>query len=257
MGIEGPGFGGKDGRARVTAITPDLLLHAYAMGVFPMAEGRDDPTVHWVDPRLRGVIPLDGFHMSRSLAKVIRQGRFSVTTDRDFAGVVQGCADRPETWINDEIFNLYNSLQAMGRAHSLEVWQEGQLVGGVYGVTLGAAFFGESMFSRATDASKVALAYLVHRLRAGGFTLFDTQFLTPHLASLGAVEISRAAYHKRLKAALQAQAQFNPPGYQPLSSSVAAASSGASPSGAAASSGASSTSGSARSGTSQRSTQTS
>lgn len=244
------------------SLTPALLLKAYAMGVFPMAEGRDDPKVHWIDPRLRGVIPLDGFHVSRSLSKVIRQGRFSVTTDQDFAGVVAGCADRPETWINAEIFSLYNSLHRMGQAHSLEVWQEDRLVGGVYGVTLGAAFFGESMFSRVTDASKLALAYLVHRLRAGGFTLFDTQFLTPHLASLGAVEISRTDYHQRLNAALQGQGQFNPPGYQPLPSSVAASSagvspSGVSPSGTAASSGTSSTSGKARSGTSQRSTQTS
>ena len=236
-------------------ITPDLLLSAYAMGVFPMAESRDDPTVHWIDPRRRGVIPLDGFHVSRSLAKVIRTGQFHVTTDRDFAGVVRGCADRPETWINDEIFRLYNALHSMGRAHSLEVWQGDHLVGGVYGVTLGAAFFGESMFSRVTDASKLALAFLVHRLRAGGFALFDTQFLTPHLASLGAVEIARAEYHKRLAAALTQEASFDPPGYQPPS--VLPASSGASPSGAAASSGGSSTSGSASSGTSQLSTQTS
>ena len=238
-------------------ITPDLLLKAYAMGVFPMAEGRDDPVVHWVDPRRRGVFPLEGFHISRSLAKVIRQGRFSVTTDRDFAGVVRACADRPETWINDEIFSLYTALHAMGRAHSLEVWQGDQLVGGVYGVVLGAAFFGESMFSRTTDASKLALAYLIHRLRAGGFTLFDTQFLTPHLASLGAIEIPRSAYHKRLEAALHATAEFNPAGYQPLPSSVAAPASGAGSSGAMGSSGASSISGSARSGTSQRNTQTS
>ena len=237
-------------------ITPELLLQAYAMGVFPMAEGRDDPVVHWVDPRLRGIFPLDGFHISRSLAKLIRQGRFTITTDRDFAGVVRGCADRAETWINEEIFNLYNALHETGHAHSLEVWQDGRLVGGVYGVVLGAAFFGESMFSRETGASKVALAWLVHRLRAGGFQLFDTQFLTPHLASLGAVEIPRAAYHKRLRAALAAEAAFNPPHYQPLPSCVAA-SSGAAPSGATASSGASSTDGKARSGTSQRSTQTS
>lgn len=238
-------------------ITPDLLLKAYAMGVFPMAEGREDPVVHWVDPRRRGVFPLDGFHISRSLAKVIRQGRFSVTTDRDFAGVVRACADRPETWINEEIFSLYSALHTKGRAHSLEVWQDDRLVGGVYGVILGAAFFGESMFSRATDTSKVALAYLIHRLRAGGFTLFDTQFLTPHLASLGAIEIPRLTYHKRLQAALQGTAQFDPAGYQPLPSSVASPASGAESSEGTVSSGASSTSGSAKSGTSQRSTQTS
>lgn len=232
-------------------LTPELLLQAYATGIFPMAESRDGDTIHWVDPRHRGVVPLEGFHISRSLARTIRRRLFQITTDRDFAGVVAGCADRPETWINEEIFSLYMGLHAMGRAHSLEVWQGGALVGGVYGVTLGAAFFGESMFSRMTDASKVALAYLVHRLRAGGFTLFDTQFLTPHLASLGAIEISRRDYLRRLEAALQGQGQFNPPGYQPLPSSVASPSAGAS------SSGASSTSGSTRSGTSQRSTQTS
>ena len=244
----------------MTKVTPDLLLRAYAMGVFPMAEARDSAEVHWVDPRLRGILPLDGFHISRSLARTIRQGTFAVTTDQDFAGVVTACADRPETWINPEIFVLYSALHQMGHAHSLEVWEGSALVGGVYGVVLGAAFFGESMFSHRTDASKLALAYLVHRLRAGGFRLFDTQFLTPHLASLGAVEITRAAYHRQLRVALAATASFDPPGYKPLSPSVAAASpsSGASPSGAAASSGGgSATSGSDSSGTSQRSTQTS
>jgi leucyl/phenylalanyl-tRNA---protein transferase len=236
----------------MSQITPEILLRAYAMGIFPMAQTRDDPEIHWVDPRRRGVIEFDRFHISKSLAKSIRQGRFTITTDRDFAGVVAGCADRDETWINAEIFALYAALHGAGQAHSLEVWDGQALVGGVYGVTLGGAFFGESMFSRATDASKVALAWLVHRLRAGGFTLFDTQFLTPHLASLGAVEIPRAAYHQRLEQALTVKATFNPPGYQPLSSSVA------SPSGAASSSaGMSSTSGSARSGTSQRKIQTS
>lgn len=239
----------------MTQLTPEILLDAYAMGVFPMAESRDTPEIHWIDPRRRGVFELEGFHISRSLAKTIRQGRFTVTTDRDFAGVVRGCADRPETWINAEIFQLYSDLHAMGRAHSLEVWEGAELVGGVYGVVLGGAFFGESMFSRRTDASKLALAYLIHRLRAGCFALFDTQFLTPHLASLGAVEISRAAYQRRLAQALEIKASFNPAGYQPLPSSVASA--GASPSGTASSSGTSSTSGSARSGTSQRITQTS
>ena len=241
------------------AITPEFLLQAYAMGVFPMAETRDSDDIHWVDPRLRGVIPLDGFHLSRSLARSIRQGGFTITTDRDFAGVVTACADRPETWINDRIFKLYKALHSMDRAHSLEVWQGGLLVGGVYGVALGAAFFGESMFSRVTDGSKIALAYLVHRLRAGGFTLLDTQFLTSHLASLGAVEIPRAAYRAKLAAALKTAATFTPPGYHPPSVLPASsgASSGATPSGEAASSGTSSTSGKARSGTSQRKTQTS
>lgn len=236
-------------------ITPELLLRAYAMGVFPMAEARDSTDIQWVEPRRRGVFPLNGFHISRSLAKVIRAGDYQISIDRDFAGVVQACADRPETWINDEIFCLYNALFDMGHAHSLEVWDKDDLIGGVYGVVLGAAFFGESMFSRRPNASKIALAWLVHRLRAGGFQLFDTQFLTPHLASLGAVEITRMQYQRQLVAALPLPASFTPAGYQPLSSDVA--SSGASPSGAASSSGTSSTSGKASSGTSQRSTQTS
>jgi leucyl/phenylalanyl-tRNA--protein transferase len=229
------------------AITPEILLRAYAMGVFPMAESRDTPEIRWIDPRLRGVFDLDRFHISRRLAALIRQDRYDITINHDFSGVVQACAARPDTWINAEIFSLYRALHAAGFAHSLEVWQNGALVGGVYGVTLGAAFFGESMFSTRPNTSKLALAYLVHRLRAGGFTLFDTQFLTPHLASLGAVEIKRADYRRRLEKSLQLQARFAPPEYQPLPSSVAAPSSA----------GASSTSGSTRSGTSQRSTQTS
>ncbi len=190
------------------ALTPEILLQAYASGVFPMAEGRDDPTVFWVDPKRRGIIPLDGFHISRSLARRIRRADFEVSVNRDFAGVVAACADRAETWINRTIFDLYADLHAAGLAHSLEVWQGGRLAGGVYGVTLGRAFFGESMFSRTTDASKIALAYLVDRLRETGFQLFDTQFITPHLASLGAIEISRADYHARLDAALRGRANF-------------------------------------------------
>ncbi|MBI1416488.1 MAG: leucyl/phenylalanyl-tRNA--protein transferase [Limimaricola sp.] len=201
-------------------LTPELLLRAYAMGVFPMSEARDDPDVFWVDPKRRGVFPLDRFHISRSLAKRIRQERFRVTFDTAFADVVRGCADRPETWINDTIFALYTSLHAQGHAHSVEVWEGDNLVGGVYGVVIGAAFFGESMFSRATDASKVALAYLVDRLRAGGFTLFDTQFLTPHLASLGAVEIPRGAYHARLSTALSRRAAFHAQGPVPSGQGV-------------------------------------
>ncbi len=231
----------------MTQITPDILLRGYAKGVFPMAEGRDDAEIHWVDPRRRGIFPLGNFHISRSLAAHIRQQTFTVRTDSDFAGVLAGCADRPETWINAEITALYLALHDMGRAHSLEVWSGDDLIGGVYGVTLGAAFFGESMFSRRPNASKTALAYLMHRLQAGGFTLFDTQFLTPHLASLGAVEITRAEYQRRLATALTQSAVFDPPGYQP---SVG----GASASGTASSAGAS---GSARSPISQRSTQTS
>lgn len=204
-------------------ITPDILLRAYAMGIFPMADGRDDPEIHWIDPRLRGIMPLNGFHLSRSLARRIRQGGFQVTADRDFTGVVEACAMREETWISHRIQTLYEALHKLGHAHSLEVWDGEVLIGGVYGVTLGAAFFGESMFSRRTDASKIALAYAVHRLNAGGFRLFDTQFLTPHLASLGGVEIPRAEYHERLADALAHRADFAPTGYPPSPSVVASA----------------------------------
>ena len=189
-------------------LTPDLLMRAYGMGVFPMAEHRDDPEIFWVDPIRRGVIPLDRFHISRSLARAIRREDYSVTLNHDFAGVVEGCADRTETWINGEILRLYMALHARGEAHSLEIWHEHRLVGGVYGVTLGAAFFGESMFSRRTNASKIALAYLVEHLRRSGFTLFDTQFITDHLASLGAIEIPRADYHKALTWAIGQQADI-------------------------------------------------
>ncbi|MFA9231888.1 MAG: hypothetical protein RIR95_496 [Pseudomonadota bacterium] len=234
-------------------ITADLLLRAYGMGVFPMAESQTNPTIHWIDPRKRGIFELSNFHISKSLSARIRKWNCTIRTNTDFEGVLLGCADRSETWINPEISALYTELHHAGHAHSLEVWEDDTLVGGVYGVVLGAAFFGESMFSRRPDASKVALAWLVHRLRAGGFQLFDTQFLTPHLASLGAIEISRAAYHRRLAQAISQPAQFDVAGYQPLPASVAAASSaGTSPS-----AGASSTSGSTKSGTSQRSTQTS
>lgn len=189
-------------------LTADLLLRAYAMGIFPMAESRDDPEVFWVDPKLRGIVPLDGFRISRSLARTIRRSPYNVTLNRDFEGTVKGCADREETWINDTIFSLYKQLHQMGHAHSLELWDEDELVGGVYGVTLGRAFFGESMFSRRRDASKIALAYLVAQLRQTGFALFDTQFLTPHLQSLGAAEIPREAYHQLLKSALTGTAEI-------------------------------------------------
>ncbi|MDN5788791.1 leucyl/phenylalanyl-tRNA--protein transferase, partial [Pseudorhodobacter sp.] len=171
-------------------ITADLLLHAYAIGVFPMADSSTSTDIHWVDPRQRGVFELDNFYISRSLSQRIARNTYTIRTNFDFLACVRHCANRPETWINAEIMMLYQKLHLMGHAHSLEVWEEGEMTGGVYGVTLGAAFFGESMFSTRTDASKLALAWLVHRLRAGGFTLFDTQFLTPHLASLGAVEVS-------------------------------------------------------------------
>ncbi len=173
-----------------------------------MAEHRDDPELFWVDPKFRGVFPLDGFHISRSLARRIRKSGFSISINRDFSGVVDGCADRADTWINAELRHLYQQLHLADRAHSLEVWDEDALVGGVYGVTLGAAFFGESMFSRRKDASKIALAYLVDRLRQTGFRLFDTQFLTAHLASLGAIEIPRTQYRNTLEEAINASADF-------------------------------------------------
>ncbi len=191
-------------------ISPELLLNAYAAGVFPMAETRDDPDVFWVDPRRRGVIPLDGFHISRSLARAVRRNDYRITLNRDFAGVVDGCADRDETWISDRIKRLYLELHRQNRAHSIELWNSAgnSLQGGVYGVTLGRAYFGESMFSRRRDASKIALVWLVDHLRRCGFTLFDTQFLTPHLASLGGVEIPRGEYRARLSEALEGDADF-------------------------------------------------
>lgn len=185
-------------------VTADILLRAYRMGLFPMAERRDDPRLFWVDPHRRGVLPLGGFHLSRSLRRTILKGDYEVSLNRDFAGVVTACAAREETWINERIFALYGELHDWGFAHSLEVTdREGALIGGVYGVALGQAFFGESMFSRRRDGSKIALATLVAHLGASGFRLFDTQFITDHLASLGAIEISRAAYHEQLAEALR------------------------------------------------------
>ena len=197
-------------------LTPELLLTAYSRGLFPMSESRDDPELFWVDPRRRGIFPLDGFHISRSLARRLRSDCYQATLNRAFGAVMEGCADRAETWINTPIRALYNALHARGFAHSIEIWENRTLIGGVYGVTMGGAFFGESMFSHRVDASKVALAYLVDHLRRSGFTLFDTQFLTPHLASLGAVEISRAAYLRRLEVAFGQAAEF---GVVPLASS--------------------------------------
>ncbi|KIN77475.1 leucyl/phenylalanyl-tRNA--protein transferase [Sulfitobacter mediterraneus] len=195
----------------MSELTPELLLHGYSIGIFPMAEHRDDPEIFWVDPRRRGVMPLQRFHLSRSLAKAMRRSPFRASVDEDFAGVVEGCADRADTWINDEIFSLYNALHQRHHAHSIEIWEDQTLVGGVYGVTLGGAFFGESMFSRRTNASKMALAVLVDRLRRAGFVLFDAQFLTDHLASLGAQEITRAEYHTRLVHAKEVKARFDAP----------------------------------------------
>jgi leucyl/phenylalanyl-tRNA--protein transferase len=189
-------------------ITPQMLLQAYASGVFPMAESADNPEIFWVQPQLRGIFPLDGFHISRSLRRRMRHADYSVSVDTCFAEVVRACADRAETWINSRIFDLYMELHRMGYAHSVEVVRQGRLIGGVYGVALGRAFFGESMFSRETDASKIALANLVARLRVGGYILFDTQFLTPHLESLGAIEIPQADYIERLHVALEQPANF-------------------------------------------------
>src|SRR5207248_1626844 len=184
----------------------------YAAGIFPMAEAAGDPELFWVDPNRRGILPLDAFHVPRRLKRVLRQDRFAVRADTAFAAVIRGCAEasetRPGTWINEEIVRLYSALFQRGAAHSVECWQEGELVGGLYGVSLGAAFFGESMFSRVTDASKIALVDLVARLRRGGYRLLDTQFLTPHLAQFGAIEITRARYHRLLAEALNYRAGF-------------------------------------------------
>jgi leucyl/phenylalanyl-tRNA---protein transferase len=190
----------------MTALDPDLLLRAYSVGVFPMASTRGAHDVFWVEPKQRGILPLDGFHLSRSLAKTIRSDRYRVTADQAFGRVVSLCAEatarRPDTWINPEIETAYGELHRRGYAHSLETWDGETLVGGLYGVRLGAAFFGESMFSRARDASKVALAHLVARLKAGGFRLLDCQFLTEHLASLGTIEVDRESYVALLDKAL-------------------------------------------------------
>jgi len=186
----------------MSRLDPRLLLQGYAAGIFPMADSREASDLFWVEPRSRAIIPLDKFHMSRSLRRTLRSGRFTVSLDRDFHRVILACAEREETWINADIERAMLALHASGHAHSVEVWRDGELVGGLYGVKLGRAFFGESMFSRATDASKVALAWLVARLKAGGFTLLDCQFMTPHLASLGAVSVPRRSYVSLLSAAL-------------------------------------------------------
>lgn len=189
-------------------LTPELLLTAYASGIFPMSESRSDPEVYWVDPRSRGILPLDGFHVSRSLARRISRESFTVTANADLAGVLDGCADRPETWINPTIRQLTEALFESGHAHTIEVWRDGTIIGGVYGITLGGAFFGESMFSRASDGSKIALTWLIDHLRRTGFQLFDTQFITPHLARLGAIEIPRSEYRKLLAEAIRQPADF-------------------------------------------------
>jgi leucyl/phenylalanyl-tRNA--protein transferase len=193
-------------------LTPEIVLSAYASGVFPMAESADTPTLFWVDPERRGILPLRDFHVPRRLARTVRADRFTVLVDRAFEQVVRGCAeathDRPSTWINEEIFRLFVALFERGAAHSVECWSDGRLVGGLYGVSLGGAFFGESMFSRERDASKVALVHLVGRMIAGGYTLLDTQFVTTHLAGFGAIEVPRTVYHRLLGQALSIKGDF-------------------------------------------------
>jgi leucyl/phenylalanyl-tRNA--protein transferase len=196
----------------VVEITPEVLLKAYACGIFPMAESAEDTALYWIEPELRGVIPLDRFHVSSRLARTVRAGRFEVTVNRDFEAVMAGCAapkpGRGRTWINNRIHTLYRKLHERGHCHSIEVYEDDKLVGGLYGVSLARAFFGESMFHHARDASKVALVHLVARLRAGGYALLDTQFVTDHLKTFGAVEISARHYHKLLEAALIGHGDF-------------------------------------------------
>jgi leucyl/phenylalanyl-tRNA--protein transferase len=198
--------------SRSFVLTADLLLRAYRLGMFPMAESRDSKALHWLDPEHRGILPLDEFHLPRSLLKTVRGSKFKVTADADFAATIAACAEaranRPETWINQELERLFIELYHLGFAHSIETWKDGRLVGGLYGACMGGAFFGESMFSTETDASKVALVHLVARLRLGGFVLLDTQFITSHLSRFGASEIPRAEYHELLSEAVEVPARF-------------------------------------------------
>lgn len=209
-------------------ITPDILLRAYAAGLFPMAEDAEDPSLFWVEPQRRGVIPLDGVRVSRRLARTVRQDHFTVRIDTDFDAVIAACAapgpERERTWISGRIRRLYGDLFDMGHCHTVEAWRDGRLVGGLYGVRLGAAFFGESMFSQERDASKVAFVHLAARLRAGGFRLLDTQFVTAHLASLGAVELGRRDYKRRLAEAVVGEGSWQPwCGTEPVSGVTALA----------------------------------
>ena len=196
----------------MSTITPQILLRAYSAGIFPMAESAEDNALYWVEPEERGIIPLDGLKVSHSLRKSLRHGGFEIRIDTDFAGVIGQCAarttDRKSTWINNRIVSLYTQLHRMGCCHSIETWQDGKLVGGLYGVRIGAIFFGESMFSRVTDASKVALVHLVARLNAGGFRLLDAQFVNPHLERLGAVKLAKADYHQLMEPLLGQDADF-------------------------------------------------
>ncbi|MDQ0320341.1 leucyl/phenylalanyl-tRNA--protein transferase [Pararhizobium capsulatum DSM 1112] len=196
----------KGSRNKQPVVTPELLLRAYSIGLFPMADSADDPEIFWVEPELRGIIPLDDFHVSRSLAKTIRRAPFEITYNTDFEDVMAGCAqaapDRPTTWINSTIHSLYTTLHRMGHAHSVEAWEGDKLVGGLYGVSLGAAFFGESMFSRRADASKICLVHLVTRLRERGYRLLDTQFTTDHLKTFGAIDVPKGEYEVMLAKAM-------------------------------------------------------
>lgn len=207
-------------------ITPEVLLKAYACGIFPMAEGADDPALYWIEPERRGIIPFERFHVPDRLARTVRSDRFTVLIDRDFDGIIAGCAaptaGRSRTWINGRIHTLYRKLYERGDCHTVEVYEGDQLVGGLYGVSLGRAFFGESMFHRQRDASKVALVHLVARLKAGHYRLLDTQFVTDHLRTFGAIEVSRPAYHKLLDAALVGEGHFAAlPVDRPIAGSVA------------------------------------
>ena len=194
-------------------LTPDFLLRAYSIGVFPMAEDRDASELFWVDPRMRGIIPLKHFHVPRRLKRTVRKKKFSVTFNKDFSGVIDGCAEitkgRTRTWINNHIIDLYTSLHFKGYGHSVESWQAGELVGGLYGISLRCVFFGESMFSRENDASKVALVHLAARLRASGFDFIDTQFITKHLSRFGAIEVPRKEYRVILASAMNTNASLN------------------------------------------------
>lgn len=194
-------------RRRSQGITPEMLLRAYSIGLFPMAESADDPEIFWVEPEMRGILPLDKFHISKSLAKTVRRKPFDIRFDHDFEAVIASCGEetdgRPSTWINETIRSLYTALHGLGHAHSVEAWDADRLVGGLYGVSLGSAFFGESMFSRRTDASKICLVHLVDRLRGAGFTLLDTQFTTEHLKTFGAIDVPKAQYAKLLSKAME------------------------------------------------------
>lgn len=206
-------------RGRDLEITPQVLLKAYACGIFPMAESAEDPSLYWIEPEYRGVLPLGGFHVPKRLARTVRAGGYRVSVDTDFDAVIAACAapapGRKKTWINGRIRQLYGELFDLGHAHTVEVWQGDRLVGGLYGVSLGRAFFGESMFSRARDASKVALVHLVARLKKGGYALLDTQFVTEHLRQFGAEEIPRRQYQTLLEAALDGVGEFHCVGPDP------------------------------------------